>query len=464
MRSNYLGAAGVGGPGTQNDSRINYRPASPAFAVLRYNNLPALSRLFVQWADAWLAASMSTDKGKPRGIIPQEIGFARSEMGGTNAPTWYKADNQPGKDTNYDWEGAAGYHEAIVELFQYAAEATGDKKYLEPLEIEAAFVREHCPPPVCRSEYARGGRLHASMWMNLQPGSNAWVAARLATWPGKWEQIRGGVGNLVTVEQAAARSAEENSWAKKRWPHVTTESIATDRIGWIGWGNALRSMTAYGVQGQQLLVTYRGWGREFAAMVERADASGLRVRLYNMSREERAGGVVPWGLQVGAQYRCRAGAGEQTMVLRSLGQEIPVVLPGRTEIVLDVTRASEAPARRLVSDLALSSADVRFIPEYHRLDVSVHNIGAAAARRVVVALMEGGREVGRQVIPNIEAPVDLDPKVVRVGFEFTPTRPRHAFTVVIDPDGTIEELTDRNNRVTVEIDTPAAPRKQHSSA
>jgi len=464
MRSNYLGATGVGGPGTLNDSRINYRPASPAFAVLRYNNLPSLSKLFVQWADAWLAASMSTEKGKPRGIIPQEIGFARSEMGGTNAPTWFKADNPPGTDTNYDWEGAAGYHEAIVELFQHAAEATGDKKYLEPLEIEAAFVREHCPPSACESEHARGGRLHASMWMNLEPGSNAWIAARLATWPRKWEQVRDGARNLLTVEQAAARSAEENSWAKKRWPHVTTEAIATDRIGWIGWGNALRSMTAYGVQGQQMLVTYRGWGREFAAMVERADHSGLRVRLYNMSRDERAGGVVPWALPVGAEYRCRAGTQEQTMMLRSLGQEIPVTLPGRTEVVLEVTRTTGTSKQRLVSDLSLSSADVRFVPEYHRLDVTVHNIGAAAARKIVVILMEGGREVGRQVIPNIEAPVDLDPKVVRIGFEFTPAKPRHAFTVVIDPDGKIEELTDRNNRVTVEIDTPAVPRKQHSSA
>jgi hypothetical protein len=87
VRSNFLGATGVGGPGTQNDSRINYRPLSPAMAVLRYNNSPTLKRMFLAWADAWLGASMSTEKNKPRGIVPQEIGFAASEIGGAKAPT-----------------------------------------------------------------------------------------------------------------------------------------------------------------------------------------------------------------------------------------------------------------------------------------------------------------------------------------------------------------------------------------
>src|SRR5262249_25518486 len=89
MRSNFLGATGVGGPGTTNDSRINFRPAAPARSVLAYNNLPQLKTIFLEWANAWWAASMSTDRGKPKGIIPQEIGFPSGQVGGERSPTWY---------------------------------------------------------------------------------------------------------------------------------------------------------------------------------------------------------------------------------------------------------------------------------------------------------------------------------------------------------------------------------------
>jgi hypothetical protein len=140
MRSNYLGSTGIGPPMTQNDSRINFRPAAPARGVLWYNNSPTLQTLFVRWADAWWAASMSTAKGKPRGIIPQEIGFADSELGGTGAPSWYEAQHPP-HSTNYDWEGVGGYHDFIVDLFLIAYEATGDEKYLEPMKLEEVLSR-----------------------------------------------------------------------------------------------------------------------------------------------------------------------------------------------------------------------------------------------------------------------------------------------------------------------------------
>ncbi|MBM4093545.1 MAG: hypothetical protein FJ276_29675, partial [Planctomycetes bacterium] len=139
MRSNFLGAVGVGGPATWSDSRINYRPALPARKVLWYNNLPTLRDLFVAWADAWHAAAMSTARGKPAGIIPQEIGFEGSVVGGTDSPSWFRAAHGPGT-VNYDYQGAGGYHDYIVDLLLLAWEATGDAKYLEPLRLEAEFV------------------------------------------------------------------------------------------------------------------------------------------------------------------------------------------------------------------------------------------------------------------------------------------------------------------------------------
>ena len=38
----------------------------------------------------------------------------------------------------------------------------------------------------------------------------------------------------------------------------------------------------------------------------------------------------------------------------------------------------------------------------------------------------------------------------------------HEFTVIVDPAGSIEEITDRNNRLQVKLETPLKARKRHS--
>jgi hypothetical protein len=111
----------------------------------------------------------------------------------------------------------------------------------------------------------------------------------------------------------------------------------------------------------------------------------------------------------------------------------------------------------------MSAQDVRFVPEYRRIDVTVHNIGSVPVRHAAVVLREGGTEIGRQVIPNIEAPLDLDPKSVRVSFKIEPKPGRHNYTAEVATETRIDEITTVNNRVTVELETPLVPKKVHAS-
>ena len=122
-------------------------------------------------------ASLSTEKGKPRGIIPQEIGFAGSEIGGTNSPTWYTANHTPGT-VNYDWRSQ--YHDYIVRLLLFAHKRTGDAQYLGPMDLTAEFVRRHMPKNLTDSP----------LWKNLPEGSDEWVAAIMADWPEQWEKTQ----------------------------------------------------------------------------------------------------------------------------------------------------------------------------------------------------------------------------------------------------------------------------------
>lgn len=451
MRSNFLGASGVSPSPTASDSRINLRPAAPALAVLRYNSLPAIKDLFVPWADAWLAASLSSERGKPRGVIPQEIAFEDGTLGGVGSPTWYQAAHPPGT-VNYDWGGVGSYHDAIVELLLNAFRLTSDPKYLDPLDLEAEFVRQHLPESVKQSpHYGRAGRQHLDLWRGLAEGSDAWVAAKLASWPATWGRTKkvlfprrdSAAETLRTFEEAEGMARLENEFAARRWPHVTTEMIATDRVYFPGMGNAVRVSTGTGLVGTRPIVTYTGLGREFAAAVLSADARSLRVALYSFAHTAKSVGVEPWLLDVGAEYRIEAGPDAdadgrpdsvvtaQVQRLTHRGGEFSVNLPARRAMIVRIGHEAGEPARSLAPDLAVSSRDIAFVPEYRRIDVTVHNVGAEAAGSFDVALYSGDRLVGRNRVPHLPAPDALVPSTVRLGFQFIPDAPRGRFSAKI---------------------------------
>jgi hypothetical protein len=484
MRSNFLGATGVGGAGTTNDSRINYRPASPARSVLWYNNLPALRKIFVEWAEAWLAASMSTERGKPKGIIPSEIGFPSGQVGGERSPAWYKAEHLPGS-INSDWE-AMGYIEYISDLLVQAFEATGDAKFLEPLKLQDEFVRRHLPAAARDSVYLRAGRLHPSLWEGMEPGSDVWVATRLALWPSRWESIRRMLfpeqfpdqPGLARLNEAAARGAEENAGARRRWPHTTSEAMATDRIHFPGMGNALRLMTGFATSGAFPLVSYRGLGRDFAAVLMRADAYQVKAVVYNMAGAAKEASLVPWVLKQGDEFELLAGPDADSdgqadriderrkLTLETSGQDVPFRIGGRSQVVLEIRRVAAGKAQALLPDLALSPADIQFRPEFAKIDVAVHNIGAAAARGVTVVLLDDRqKEIGRHVIPHIPAPLDLNPSVVRVGFPYDLAgAANRAFTAVVETEGSQREITKVNNRTSATCPAKLARRRSHAEA
>jgi hypothetical protein len=156
MRSNYLGATGIGGDGTSNDSRINFSPHRQLTAcwLTTTCNLQQCS-----WIRPTQVGRVVPASAANRGIIPQEIGFPSGQIGGERSPSWFVAEKLPGTG-NYDWEGAGGYLNYLVDLFVHAYQMTGDAKYLEPLRLQAEFVERHLPPTARESVYVREGRLH----------------------------------------------------------------------------------------------------------------------------------------------------------------------------------------------------------------------------------------------------------------------------------------------------------------
>ncbi len=100
-------------------------------------------------------------------------------------------------------------------------------------------------------------------------------------------------------------------------------------------------------------------------------------------------------------------------------------------------------------------------------------MGALPIRNVKVAFYDGdpaagGNRISVNEIPNIEAPNDLEPRMVTVGVNYPIKKPTDIY-VMIDPDGQIEdEITTFNNvakkRInpvtTLQQETPA-PKQLH---
>ena len=148
------------------------------------------------------------------------------------------------------------------------------------------------------------------------------------------------------------------------------------------------------------------------------------------------------------------------MAHRGLG--FAVELPPRQGTVVRVQWESGEANRSLAADLAVSPRDIQFVPEYRRVDVTVHNIGAIPARSLEVALYEADQVVGRQLVPGVQAPDALLPATVRVSFPFVPKSPRGRFRAVVDVADGIPEISERNNEAQADLDTPLVGKKRHA--
>jgi len=466
-RSNFLGASGIGPKATHLDSSINWRAANPAVAVLRFTNNPAIKDMVLAHAEALYEDAMRTDKGKPRGIIPGEVDYETDEIGGRNVHTWYDPGDIPAKG-NYGFAKFHGYRTQILEL---AYKLSGDEKFLEPIRLEAEYALKH------------GGDLTAKIH-KLKPGSPQWIAIVLRQSPELWRQIQYEKARKAgrDVRKTDRRAIVENTvpyipQIRANMPYVTTEALATDRVGVPNSIQILNLLMGWTPTDPVPQLTYRHVGRDFAAAVLGADPTSLTAMAYVFGfagEETRKMGFVPWGLELGAEYRAVWGQdndgddqmdseeGRIDFTLSQRGQSVDLDLAtGRTYIV-KITQTKPSPFDPLLADLAVGAEDVEYHPEWKLLFVTVHNIGAAEAGEYEVIVTERDSAKSMRAVGNsLDAPLDLTPKRTRFGFHFEPSEKEHRFDVVVRSLIDQPELTESNNSVsaTLKFSEPGAPRR-----
>ncbi len=135
-------------------------------------------------------------------------------------------------------------------------------------------------------------------------------------------------------------------------------------------------------------------------------------------------------------------------------------------MVLKLQQISAAPgvdANR--ADVAISERDINMrqkplkAGDLANIECAVHNIGRVAARDITVNLLVDGKITDTRVIPMIEAPNDLEPRVQVVRLPWKATDGKHVITIQTIFKG--KEITTVNNEATMEIAIPYSPSTDH---
>ena len=483
FRSNWFCASRVGdNPDMAYDIFINYRAIRPALSVYWYNQNPTVAELITELADAWVFSAMSTEGGKPKGMIPGAVSFPEGKIRGKKSPYWHDA--MPG----------SGYKPLVLAVLYTAFDATKNPKYLEPIQLEYDLAKKYNTLPAAKSglrlqfmtmplefghwkydpkDIAERNKLKPSKKKpieGLEKGTEEWAAHRIPL-ANEWLHVKsrlqrreGPLVNDLTKKDILRTGVYCANELYYRWPINTSEAGPTDRIAFVGFCNPFFVYTG-GTFGGPLLevaVTYDNTTRDFAAAIMANDPQGLRILFHSLTDDEREIGICPWHLEPGANYRLTYGLDadddekmdtvlvDKEIFFPQRGWPIRIKVKPNVTYLIEIDQTSEPTALALAPDPAITAGDIRMGP--YSVLARIHNIGSVNVRDVEVAAYDGdptrsGVLIGKTTIPNIEAPLDLDAKSTTIGFGWMPGEgQQHDIHIVIDPDGKLEnEITTFNN-------------------
>ena len=392
----------------------------PALVAGLYNHNPRIIQMLREWGDGWMEH--------------QQPGQYAS---GVALP----ADVSKSTSANQPFPGLYGF---AGSMFVGIADLTGDAKYVKPyLDFWAQGNSE------------AGSNLHAPELLQMGMATPDKTAVALK---GRWNAALYQGGDKTEFVDAIRKDIEE----LQRFQHMyTTVECFTDRVFLYPAINPAIAYTGGYTTRNKLNLNYAvswdGFGTEYAALVTSATASHLKVLLCNVSDKPIKGQAAIWRLAHG-EYEMTFGPDAngddqidktEIQVKREIrrGDRLDLALPAKTVYVLELKQTAELDDLSTRPDLAISPLDLK--RDGGRISAKVHNIGGGDAAQVVVALVDAnGKEVKRQTLPALAAPLDLVPKMVDFTFDGVPETAA-GWSIVIDPDQQVPEIYEGNNRLII---------------
>jgi hypothetical protein len=392
----------------------------PCFEVAWYNGSPQVIRFLREWADGWL------DHQQP-GAYATSVDVKTEEATETSPRPLYGG-----------YGGQACAHNFLYWL-------TDDLKYIRPFMDFWTRGEDVWPARRYTPEaYQRGALDGVAKPEGVLAGNPITKAIAL--------------GDRQALIDALKRDIAE---LQRFGTMYTDAEVFTDRVFLDAITNATLCYTGgfatRNKYNQTHAVSYEGFGTDYAALVLTARRDHFKALVYNFRDEPSEGLVRFWTLDHG-RYRLTLGPDangddEPDSVSRDETVEIaravpvPLSLPPKTVMVLELTQTEKLDDVRPRPDLAIAAREIE--AKGGVVSGVVHNIGGGEAPAFEVALMDAaGKTVARQQLGPLAAPLDLEPK--RLAFRFEGLEGDVAgWSVVVDPEGKVAELYEGNNKAVV---------------
>jgi len=189
-----------------------------------------------------------------------------------------------------------------------------------------------------------------------------------------------------------------------------------------------------------------------------ATKQSLKIVVYNLSRSLVKTKMTAWDIDPG-QWELVQGIDTNgddvadvnttttTIELERSGSIELAFAPG-TSTVLNLKLISKEIPYWARPDLGISKDDISW--EDKKLSVRIHSLGSVSTSPTTLALLDqSGRVVASVLVPRLEAPVDLWPRTTMVSIAIPSGTNVNGYSIVIDPDVKMKEITRLNNRVTL---------------
>jgi hypothetical protein len=458
------------------DVSYNTRTVKAIRWLAWYNRHPQALKFLKEWGDSWLEDCMRTDKGKPKGIVPAAIRFSDDAIGG-HADNWH----HPGMFWNYyDYHGAS---DMLME-FMTNYQLFHDTKYLEPIEMSLALVKKHqglseAPKNIGSEEWAAYTMMRSGGFWDV---AELWRLASSNTSYDDLLKQRGSASikfHLTSDEQylrdellAVIKDARESL------PLITSEGYFTDRIEI----RNLRSREDHGAGALESMylgaplvdlffpfspVFWGGFDTTFSALVLKASPTGLVAKMFNHSGTVQHGRisflqlepgsyVVTQGIDANHDGKPESVTHTETIDIVKRNFPLPVsCAPGIEELLVVKQVAPSKNSATDVPDLAVTASELRVVSKSSsevEVTLPVHNIGTLGAHKVLVEILstgQGKKVIARSSIGDIEAPLDMLPKVKTITLMMPAVKGEYTIRISLSEGG--QEITDVNNVVSFVI-------------
>ena len=404
-----------------------------------YAQSPAVAEIFLEEAESWARACLSTAGGKPEGQIPKEIRFRDSQID----PYAPYPTNPILEKRNSLYRGGAGAY--IVSYFLHGAHTlTGDDLYGRVLDLWT-------PPDDRKVEAARG--MLARFNEQAEPREGTWSASQGETTLYEAWRATGDRTWLVEELKEVVRQQVRNRWL------LTEAEPYTDRIPLPGRELLCRMFLGGWTSGKSHVpghwVSWEGGGLDYAALILDAKPNHLKTLVHSFHEREQPMTMRVWRLPHG-RYDVSIGIdrdGDERPDEQLRSDEMELwrydgavefnARPGQT-LVIELSLLEELEDVRTRPDLAIGVEDVAV--EAGAVIVTMHNIGGSASPPSAIEVRAASGDVlGVAQTPALEPPHDLQPKTAQVRIPIEGgTKPAR---IVLDPSHEIAEITEANNRV-----------------